>query len=106
MMRNRFFFHLGVVVVLLALVTGSILAGVAFAQTGGGYNLTWWTVDGGGGTVTASGYALSGMIGQPDAGAALTGGGYALTGGFWGGSGTGGSAGGGHKLYLPVIMRS
>ena len=53
------------------------------AQTGGGYDLSWSTVDGGGGTVDGGGYALQGTVGQPDAGPALTGGGYALAGGFW-----------------------
>ena len=32
----------------------------ALAQTAGGYDLTWWTVDGGGGTVSGGGYALMG----------------------------------------------
>jgi len=90
----------------LVLATLVLMNLPALAQTGGGYDLTWWTIDGGGGTVTGNGYTLSGTAGQPDAGAALTGGGYALTGGFWSGSSTGGSPGGGNKLYLPVIMRS
>lgn len=59
---------------------------VALAQSGGGYDLTWSTIDGGGGTSTGGGFELSGTIGQPDASAAnaMTGGNYALTGGFWG----------------------
>ena len=46
------------------------------------FDLSWWTVDGGGGTSTGGGYRLSGTIAQPDAGE-LSGGGYSLTGGFW-----------------------
>jgi len=53
----------------------------------GAYDLSWFTIDGGGGTSTAGAFQLDGTIGQPDAGAPLTGGPYSLTGGFWAGSG-------------------
>ena len=75
------------------------LVGAAFASTGGSYELSWWTVDGGGGASSGGGYALIGTIGQPDAGL-MSGGSYGLLGGFWG-----------HAfevlidLYLPIIMR-
>ncbi len=46
------------------------------------YDLSWWSVDGGGGTSTGGVYTVTGTIGQPDAGA-MTGGNYSLTGGFW-----------------------
>lgn len=66
-------------VALCAVVT----AGPAASQTGGGYDLSWSTIDGGGTTASAGGpYTLGGTIGQPDAGVA-TGGGYEVTGGFW-----------------------
>jgi len=58
------------------------MARPAVAQTGGGYDLTWSTIDGGGGTSTGGSYSLSGTAGQPDAGT-LTGGNYTLAGGFW-----------------------
>ena len=70
-------------ILLSCLVVAMVLGGVALAQTGGGYDLSWWTVDGGGGTLSGGGYLLEGTIGQPDAGQALTGGGYTLIGGFW-----------------------
>ncbi len=76
------------------------LAGVALAQSGGSYDLSWWTVDGGGGAVSSGSYILMGTAGQPDAGAALTGGGYILTGGFWPGA-----TGSTHPLYLPLIAK-
>jgi hypothetical protein len=47
------------------------------------YSIDWFTIDGGGGTSTGSGYELTGTIGQPDAGA-MSGGDLTLTGGFWG----------------------
>ena len=75
----------------------------ARAQSGGGYDLTWNTIDAGGGTSVGVGsstpYILGGTIGQPDAGL-LTGGGYTLVGGFWGGAATQ------YNIYLPVVLRS
>ena len=75
-----------------------LLAGVVLAADG--YDLSWWTVDGGGATFsTGGGYTLGGSVGQPDAGA-LSGGGYSLLGGFWLG------AGAQYRLYLPVLLRN
>ena len=73
---------------------------VVSAQSGT-YNLSWISVDGGGGTSSASNYSLSGTIGQADAGA-MAGGNYNLAGGFWGGA-PGGTAG--SYLYLPLVRR-
>ncbi len=50
-------------------------------------SISWWTIDGGGGTSTGGAYTLSGTIGQPDASNPMTGGAYTLTGGFWAGVG-------------------
>jgi hypothetical protein len=72
---------------------------LATAQTGGGYDLTWSTIDNGGGASAGGGYTLNGTIGQPDAGTALAGGGYTLVGGFWGGARTP------YRVYLPLIVR-
>ena len=47
------------------------------------FSLDWFKVAGGGGTSTGGVYAVSGTIGQPDAGA-MSGGNYSLIGGFWG----------------------
>lgn len=72
----------------LGVLVGALLAALpAVAQTGGGYDLTWSTIDGGGATFsTGGGYSLGGTMGQPDAGPAagpMTGGNYELAGGFW-----------------------
>jgi hypothetical protein len=84
----------------LALLAAAILgASAALAQTGGGYDLTWSTIDGGGGSSAGAGYQLTGTLGQPDAGATLNGGIYSLSGGFWGGVSTG------SKVYLPLLLR-
>lgn len=69
-------------VVALLMLAASI--GIAYAQVGGGYDLSWNTVDGGGGTFSIGGiYSIGGTIGQPDAGV-MAGGIYTATGGFWG----------------------
>ena len=57
------------------------------AMPGGDYELSWSTIDGGGGTSTGGDYALIGTIGQPDAGE-MSGGDYELSGGFWPGGPT------------------
>lgn len=73
---------------------------VALAQ--GGYELSWWTVDGGGGTYSSGGgYTLGGTAGQPDAGV-LAGGGYTLGGGFWRGGEASPPA---YEIYLPLVLR-
>ena len=88
------------ILVLLALTALLLLASVARAQSGGGYDLTWSTVDGGGYTWSeGGGYSLGGTIGQPDAGV-LSGGGYTLAGGFWPG------AAARYGVYLPLVLRN
>jgi RHS repeat-associated protein len=72
----------------LIAVTGIICAATALAYLGGGYDLTWRTIDAGGVTLsTGGGYELSATVGQPDAGMA-TGGGFELAFGFWPASST------------------
>lgn len=50
--------------------------------TAGGYNLSWWTVDNGGGASTGGTYTMRGTVGQLDAGT-MSGGTYKMGGGFW-----------------------
>lgn len=83
-----------VLFVALALPTA---APSANAQSGGGYDLTWNTLDGGGGTSTGGAYSLAGTIGQADAGV-MSGGAYTLTGGFW-------VDFLGNRIMLPLIRR-
>jgi hypothetical protein len=74
--RDGFPLSLNLAVLMLLLA----LCGRAHAQP---YDLSWHTVDGGGGTSTGGVYSVSGTIGQPDAGATMTNGQYSVTGGFW-----------------------
>jgi hypothetical protein len=57
-----------------------LVVAFAFQQT---YDISWWSIDGGAGTSVGNGFAVSGIIGQPDAGPAMTGGSYAVGGGYW-----------------------
>lgn len=59
-----------------------LLSSVFGLPSFGQFAIDWWTVDGGGGTSTGGVYAVTGTIGQPDAGT-LSGGPFTLTGGFW-----------------------
>ncbi len=89
--------------VVLLLGAGVLLVSVGLVVLAqGGYELSWWTVDGGGHTYsTGGGYELGGTVGQPDAGA-LAGGGYTLGGGFWrGGAVTLPPL----RVYLPLVRR-
>ena len=52
----------------------------AAAQT---FDLSWFTIDAGGGTSINGSFELSGTVGQPDAIQLATGGGFELVGGFW-----------------------
>jgi len=58
-----------------------VAAGV-FGQSGGQYELSWSTIDGGGGRSTGGGYELVCTIGQPDADWTEVGS-YEVLGGFW-----------------------
>jgi hypothetical protein len=55
----------------------------ALAPQGPSFDLSWHTVDGGGGTSTGGGFELDGTIGQPDAGV-MSGGTFTFTGGVFG----------------------
>jgi hypothetical protein len=71
------------IAVLFLIVALSMSNTTTQAQSGGTYDLTWSTIDGGGGMFSTGGtYELSGTIGQPDAGT-QSGGTYTLNGGFW-----------------------
>jgi uncharacterized membrane protein len=96
--KRRILFLILSLTAVLALA-GTVLA----AQTGVSYNITRWTVDGGGGRLTGGGYTLTGTVGQPEPGPALSGGGYTLTSGFWPGGGSSSSSG--YKIYLPLVMK-
>lgn len=93
----------------LLLVGGLLLASGAIDRDTVGaqaplqtYDLAWWTIDGGGGHSSGTGYTLEGTAGQPDPGPILSGGDYLLEGGFWGGGLSGVSW---HYIYLPVVPR-
>jgi hypothetical protein len=66
-------------VILLLLLS---LAGIPSALNAQSYSIDWYKVAGGGGTSTGGVYAVSGTIGQPDAGS-MSGGQFTLQGGFW-----------------------
>jgi hypothetical protein len=66
----------------VAVVFFLMMASFASSQSGGQYELSWSTIDGGGGTSSGGQYIVSGTIGQHDA-AYSTGGDYELLGGFW-----------------------
>ena len=81
-MQPRFFRRGRDGVVALALTLGLTATAVS-GQTGGGFDLTWNAIAGGGGASSGGGFAVDGTVGQADA-ATLSGGVFTLNGGFWG----------------------
>lgn len=68
--------------ILLAVVVAlSVSAVTVMAQSGGTFTLNWFSVDGGGGTASGTGFTLASTIGQPDAGT-MSGGQFTIAGGF------------------------
>jgi hypothetical protein len=63
----------------LTLAVGTI---ATHGQSSGSYDLKWNTIAGGGGACAGGAFALSGTVGQPDAGV-VNGTSFSLAGGFW-----------------------
>ena len=80
-----------------------MLAWTALAQAqsaaSGTYDLNWYTIDGGGGSISNGTYTLDGTLGQADA-AKLSSSTYSLVGGFWGGTVVQ------YQIYLPLILKN
>jgi hypothetical protein len=86
------------VFVLLALNVRVGYAEPSSAPRTTGYEISWYTIDGGGAQNLSGGsYTLSGAIGQYDAGS-QSGGSYVLNGGYW-------VELFGYRLNLPLILR-
>lgn len=86
-------------IALLTTLALLLTTAIVMGQGGAGYDLSWWTVDGGGGESSGDDYALAGTVGQPDA-ATLTGGDYSLVGGFWAGAAVK------YEVFLPLVLRN
>jgi hypothetical protein len=90
----------GLILIVLILLLFSVV--IVAAQNG--YDIPWWSIDGGAQTSSEDLFTLNGIAGQPDAGRAMTGGDYQVTGGYWQAS----ESGGGEekfKVFLPNILR-
>jgi hypothetical protein len=59
-----------------------LVASIALSARAQTYDISWFSIDGGGGTSSGGIYSVTGTIGQPDAGV-LSGGNYSIVGGFW-----------------------
>ncbi len=83
----------------LIIIIAISIVSVALAYSGNNYDLSWNSIDGGGGTSSGGPYQLGGTIGQPDAGV-MHGGSFTLVGGFWGGIIAG------YNTYLPLVLKN
>jgi hypothetical protein len=91
----------GIYSAILALTLVVLISVTVLAETGDGFELSWWTVDNGGGSSSGGDYTLSGTIGQPDVGS-MAGGEYTLVGGFWNDAVSSLPQ---RRLYLPLVNR-
>ena len=87
-------------IIFIPIVLAVFIVSIAVAQSGSGYDLTWSTIDGGGGSSSGGSYTLDGTLGQFEAGT-LSGGGYTLSGGFWASA----TAQSQFAVYLPLVLR-
>jgi hypothetical protein len=107
MKPKRFFLLLAGLLVVLGVALGSepypARASRLAEKAENTYQLTWWTVDSGGGSLSSpSGtYTLNGTTGQPEAGLLSTTW-YSLVGGFWNGPA---AAANWWTLFLPLIWK-
>jgi len=89
----------GLLLLLIAALVLVVGVSLASAQTGD-WALSWYTIDGGGAlSIGGDRFALSGTIGQPDAGN-MSGDAYTLHAGFWQPASPAGYA-----FYLPLITK-
>ncbi|MDH4240135.1 MAG: hypothetical protein OEW48_11280 [Phycisphaerae bacterium] len=65
-----------------SILAALLVLGLIVSSSWGQYQISWYTVDGGGGASSGGDFTLTGTIGQPDA-AYSAGGNYELLGGFW-----------------------
>jgi hypothetical protein len=87
-------------ILVAALLGLLIVLSSPLAHAEDGYEVSWWTVDCGGQSVSSEGrYSLGGTAGQCDAGI-LQGGDYSLVGGFWSGAKVE------YLLCLPLALRN
>ena len=91
--------------ILISVLVLLLASSLVLAQSGGAYELTWTSIDAGGGAMTGGAYSLVSSIGQPEAGATQSGGGYSLTGGVVDAGGSGGATPDGQQVYVPLILR-
>ena len=89
-------------VLIVILLCGLVLTGTALTYGSETYDLSWWTVDGGGGVLSIEGgYSLNSTAGQAEVGL-LADSGYTLSSGFWAG---GALAEENYRVYLPLVFR-
>jgi hypothetical protein len=86
-------------ILILTLALSLVVAGLALAN--GGVELPRWALGGGVSDSAAGEVTLRATLGQPVVGA-VSGGDVTLGQGFWH---SGGLAGGGYDVYLPLVLR-
>lgn len=68
---------------MVAALLFAVSSGIAFAQSGGTFEIERSVIAGGGANASGGSFSVVSTIGQPIAGTRSTGGGFSLHGGFW-----------------------
>jgi hypothetical protein len=89
-------------IALLVLLVSLVATAIVLGQSGGGYDLGWWAIGGGGGDGSGGQYVMEDTLGQALAShdAADDGPRYSLTDGFWQAGSTD------RTIYLPIVIGS
>ncbi len=85
-------------VAVLAIIAFMLLVGDTLVQSGGSYEVTAFSIDGGHGESCGGNFTVAGIMGQPDAGT-LTGSTYTLEEGMYPNAAS-------CYVYLPIILKS
>ena len=88
----------GFIVVLL------LLAAVVVSAVDLGYEVKWWSINGGAQISSGDGFSLTGIAGQPEAGPGMTGDDFTVSGGYWSGDLEPVQPADG-AIFLPVIQK-
>jgi hypothetical protein len=87
-----------IAILLLCLSVVAMFSGAAYAQTGGGFDLSWQVIGGGGGQSAGGSFTVDGTVGQAVVGSSARSG-YTVDHGFWTGAAIQ------VRLLLPLVLK-
>ncbi len=89
---------------LVALLCGLLVTGVAWAMSSASYAINWDVIGGGGGPISSASYAVNSTMGQAAIGF-KTSSNYQLGSGYWYGVAAPAPPPG-YRIYLPIVLKN